>query len=103
MPQWLVTARDGDDPEAPARRQAARPAHLAFVAPMVERGEIMLGGALLDGAGVMVGSTAVVEFADRAALDAWLARDPYVTGGVWQEIEVQPFRVAVRAPLKPAG
>ncbi len=98
MPQWLVTAHDGDDPEAPARRQAARPAHLAFIAPMVERGEILLGGAILDEAGGgMVGSSVVAEFPDRAALDARLERDPYVTGGVWRKIEVRPFRVAVRA------
>lgn len=103
MPQWLVTAHDGPDPQAPARRQAARPAHLAAIAPRVERGEILLGGAILDEAGTMVGSSVVVEFPDRAALDAWLERDPYVTGGVWQRIEVRPFRVAVTAPGKPAG
>lgn len=96
MPQWLVIAKDGSDPEAPGRRQAARPAHLEGIAPMVERGEIIAGGALLDDEGRMVGSAVMCEFPDRAGLDAWLARDPYVTGGVWQEIEVRPFRLAVR-------
>ena len=56
------------------------------------------GGAILDDTGAMIGSATIVEFPDRAALDAWLARDPYVTGGVWQKIEVRPFRVA--APVK---
>jgi uncharacterized protein len=45
----------------------------------------------------MVGSMLLVEFPDRGGLDAWLEADPYVTGGVWKEIEVRPFRTAVGA------
>jgi uncharacterized protein len=97
MPQFLLIAHDGTDAEAPARRQAARPAHLASVAPLVESGRILVGGAILDAAGGMIGSALIAEFPDRAALDAWLAQDPYTTGGVWQRVEVMPFRVAVQA------
>src|SRR5690348_1772400 len=95
MPQWVVTAHDGGDAEALKRRMAARPKHLEQIAPRVERGEIIIGGALLNEAGEMVGSVSVVEFATQAELDQWLATDPYVTEGVWQRIEVRPFRVAV--------
>src|SRR4051794_25026663 len=95
MPQFLVIAHDGTDAEAPARRQAARAAHLEGVGPMVERGEIVAGGALLDEAGGMAGSAVVGGMAGRAAGDARLARDPYVTGDVWRKVEVRPFRLAV--------
>lgn len=95
MPQFLVIAHDGTDPEAKARRLAARPAHLDGVRPMIERGDMIVGGAILDEAGEMVGSVTIVDFPDRAALDAWLAADPYVTGDVWREVEARPFRVAV--------
>jgi|SRR5271165_6468623 len=95
MPQYLIIAEDGTDPEAPARRLAARPAHLAALAPHVEAGEIIVGGALLDDAAGMTGSVVVVDFADRGALDAWLAEDPYVTGKVWQTITVRPIRLAI--------
>ena len=95
MPQFFVLAYDGTDPDAPARRAAARPAHLEGVRPRVERGEIIVGGAILDDAGAMIGSVVLAEFPSRADLDAWLARDPYVTEGVWQRIEVKPFRLAV--------
>ena len=95
MPQFLVIAHDGTDPGAKARRLAARPAHLDGVRPMIERGDMIVGGAILDEAGEMVGSVTIVDFPDRAALDAWLAADPYVTGDVWREVEVRPFRVAV--------
>jgi hypothetical protein len=103
MPQYLVVAWDGPDPAARERRLAARPAHLANVAPMVAAGQMLIGGAILDAAGEMVGSTCMVEFATRAELDGWLAADPYVTGGVWQKVEIHPMRVAVQAtPRKPA-
>lgn len=96
MAQFLVIAHDGTDAEAPARRQAARPAHFEGIKGMVERGEILSGGAILDDAGKMTGSYVLAEFPDRIELDRWLAREPYVTGKVWQKIEVKPIRIAVR-------
>ena len=99
---YVVIARDGTDDDAKARRAAARPAHLERTAPLVERGAILLGGAILDDAGDMVGSVVLADFSTREELDAWLADDPYVTGGVWREIEVRPFRPAVGAWLPPA-
>ena len=37
-----------------------------------------------------------VEFDSKAELDQWLASDPYVTGKVWQDINVQQIRLAVK-------
>ena len=93
--QYLVIAHDGTDAEAPARRQAARPDHIEGVKALKESGAMILGGAMLDDGGQMTGSACVVEFETRAELDAWLENDPYVTGNVWQKIEVTPFRRAV--------
>ena len=101
MPQFVVIARDGRDAEALARRLAARPAHFEGIKPMAERGEILVGGAMLDGADKMVGSVVIVEFDSRADLDAWLAREPYVTGDVWRDIEIVPFRTAVPDAFTP--
>jgi uncharacterized protein YciI len=99
--QYLILAYDGTDPDAPARRLAVRAAHLASVAPMVEGRSIHVGGAILDERGGMIGSMVLVEFPSRVELDAWLENDPYVTGKVWQRIEVLPFRVAVPEQLRP--
>ena len=93
--QFLVVARDGDDDGAPARRMAVREAHIEGAKAMAQTGAMILGGALLDDQGAMIGSTCIVEFEDRAALDTWLNADPYVTGDVWRTIEVTPFRRAV--------
>ncbi len=45
-----------------------------------------------DGDGAL--ARRMVEFEDRAALDAWLNDAPYVTGDVRRTIEVTPFRRA---------
>lgn len=94
--QYLILAYDGTDPGALNRRLAVRPRHLEVARAMADAGTLREGGALLDEEGRMVGSMAIVEFADRADLDRWLETDPYVTGGVWQDIQVRPYR---RAPL----
>ena len=93
--QFLVTAYDGTDPDAPARRQAVREAHLAGARQLTEQGRFLIGGAILDDDGRMIGSCVIADFPDRAALDEWLDNDPYVTGDVWRKIDVRPFRAAV--------
>jgi uncharacterized protein YciI len=97
--RYAIIARDGTDPEAKARRLAVRPVHLERVTPFVERGRVLIGGAILDDAGDMVGSVLLTDFASREEVEAWLAEDPYVTGSVWKDIEVLDFRPAVGAWL----
>jgi uncharacterized protein len=93
--QFLVTARDGTDDDAIERRKRVRPTHLEAIAPLVENGHVLVGGAILNDDGDMIGSMLLVEFPDRSGVDAWLERDPYVTGDVWRDIDVRPFRAAV--------
>jgi uncharacterized protein len=93
--QFVVIARDGTDVDAVMRRQAVRPHHLEGIQPLVDAGNVLTGGAILDDDGNMRGSVLLVDFPSREELDAWLDHDPYVTDGVWQQIEVVPFRVAV--------
>jgi uncharacterized protein YciI len=92
--QFLIIAHDGTDEGALDRRMAVREAHLVGARAMKADGSMIVGGAILDDDGRMVGSSCIVEFPDRAAVDAWLATDPYVTGDVWRKIEVRPFRCA---------
>jgi uncharacterized protein len=95
--QFLVVAKDDKDEGALERRRRTRPTHLESIQPLVDRGNVLVGGAILDEAGDMIGSMLLLDFPDRAELDAWLAADPYVTDGVWREVEVTPFRSAVGA------
>ena len=98
--QWLIIARDGTDKRAIERRMAARPAHLANAARLQASGHLLVGGALVDD-GKMIGSACIAQFATRAELDEWLRTDPYVTGHVWQDIQVLPYRVAPHYDFPP--
>ncbi|MGQ3673373.1 YciI family protein [Xanthobacter sp. TB0136] len=99
--QYLVTMLDGTDADAPARRAAVRPRHLARAEQFQHAGNLLIGGALLDEAGHVIGSAAVVQFHSRAALDEWINNDPFFLEGVWQNITVQPYRVAPHYNIAP--
>ena len=99
--QWLIIARDGTDEQAQARRMAARPAPLDNAARLQAEGHLLVGGALVDDDGRMIGSACVAQFATREELDAWLRTDPYVTGNVWQDIQIMPYRVAPHYDFPP--
>lgn len=92
--QFLLVAFDGTDPEALERRMKARPEHLEKIAGLKKKGEFLLGGAILDEDEKMTGSMIVYEFPDRAQLDKCLEMEPYIIQGVWEKIEIRPYRLA---------
>lgn len=77
-------------------RRANRAAHLEFVArdPSIFR----YGGALLDESGKMVGSLMLVELPDRAALERFLAEEPYSKAGLFDPYYVRETRQVVPEP-----
>jgi uncharacterized protein len=92
--QFLLTAYDGTDSEAPERRLKVRGEHLEKIAMLKRSGGFIFGGAILDEAGKMIGSMIVYDFPDRNSLDEKLKDEPYITQGVWKQIKIQPFRLA---------
>ncbi|MFN8391080.1 MAG: YciI family protein [Bdellovibrionota bacterium] len=91
--QFLVIGHDGKDPEALNRRLAARQAHIELGNELRDKGNHLVAAAILDDQGKMVGSTLIVDFESREELDQWLAKEPYVTGKVWEKIEVTRCQV----------
>jgi len=92
--QFILIAYDGTDPGAMERRMKVREEHLSKVAVLKKEGVVLFGGAILDDEGKMIGSSIVYEIADRQALDERLKDEPYISGGVWKQIEIRPFRLA---------
>jgi uncharacterized protein YciI len=92
--QYLLTAFDGTDKDAESRRLEVRPEHLQKISFMKKKGEFLLGGAILNEEGRMIGSMILYEFPDRKTLDERLKDEPYFTCGVWEKIEIVPFRLA---------
>jgi len=74
-------------------RAARRPAHLEFVAE--RQHQILYAGPLIE-EGRMIGSLFVFDVPDRAALDEYLASDPYFTGEtIFASIEIYESRKMV--------
>lgn len=92
--QYVVHAYDHTGPDALDRRMAARPAHLAYVGQLKEKGQFLLGGALLDPDGKMMGSMLIIDMETEDQLNNYLKSDPYIVQGVWDRIDVKPFRQA---------
>jgi uncharacterized protein YciI len=95
MPHFCVIAHDRPEPGRAERRQGSRRPHFERMKPAVEHGTVLLAGSMLGEDGTMATSVLVVDFPDRASLDAWLAEEPYVRDGVWGQVEVKPMFVAV--------
>lgn len=94
LKQYFITAYDFTDAEALDRRMAARPAHLEGVRKLKETGNFLIGGAILNPEGKMIGSSLFMQFRNEEELQQWLTEEPYVNGKVWDKIEIKPFRVA---------
>lgn len=92
--QFLLVAYDGEDTGALERRMSVREEHLEKIAILKKSGEYILGGAILDDEGKMIGSMILYEFPDRKSLDEKLKSEPYIINGVWNKIDIRPFRVA---------
>jgi hypothetical protein len=91
---FLVIGYDGDDEGALERRLAVREDHLALSAQAHQNKEKLLGGAMLNDDGQMCGSAGIFEFDSREELDAFLEKEPYINGKVWQRVEIFPFNIA---------
>jgi len=92
--QFILIAYDGTDPGALERRMSVRQEHLEKISEMRKAGEFIFGGAVLNEEGKMIGSMIIYEFPDREALDSRLKEEPYISGKVWKDISIQPFRLA---------
>jgi uncharacterized protein YciI len=80
-----------DKPGHAETRSSNRPAHVEHL--KAHNDQLLLAGPLLsDDGAAMIGSLLVVEMADRAAVDAFLAADPYAKAGLFQSVTVRPFR-----------
>ena len=79
----------GRDVPGSAPRRRHRAAHLGYVAD--KQHLIVYAGPLLED-GRMVGSIFVFDVSDRAALDAYLADDPYFRENIFDSVEIWESR-----------
>ena len=96
MPLFVVTCTDQDG--TVEKRLAVRPQHLARLEQLDAEGRLIVAGAmpkdLSNPQAGFYGSTIIVDFDSREALDAWLQDEPFLKEGVYAKIEVKPFNKA---------
>lgn len=79
----------GKDKAGGELRRRYRAAHLEFAAAHQE--SVIYAGPLLEES-AMIGSLFVFDLADRPALDAHLAADPYFTQAIFETVEIYESR-----------
>lgn len=86
---FVIIGHDG--PEGARLRPSVRPAHLANLKPLLEQGRMIIGGPFTDGSGSLM----IVDMESQAEAEEFARNDPYVKQGVFESIEVRPFRKVV--------
>jgi len=82
-----------DRPGAGELRARNRPAHLEYLRGKAS--QIRAGGALLDASEQPIGSLLIIEAADQASAEAFAAGDPYRLQGVFERVEIRPWRAVL--------
>ena len=83
--KFVIIGYDGPDGEA--KRKVHRPAHLANLEPLNQKGHVILAGPLTDKAGSLL----VLEFDSQEEAEQFAHNDPYTVHGVFQRVEIHPF------------
>ena len=92
MPLFLINARDKID--SLNLRLANRTAHLAWAAEYTSQ-IAMAGPVFLDDGETMAGSTFVISFDSLNDAMAWAANDPYARAGLFERVEIVPFKWSI--------
>lgn len=94
---WYVIYAQ-DYPDSLAARLAARPAHVERLKSLLEQGRLLLAGprpaidAEDPGPAGFLGSLVVAQFDSLDDARQWADEDPYVAAGVYESVEVTPFK-----------
>jgi hypothetical protein len=94
MNQYLVTAYDYTDEGALKRRMDVRPHHLDGAKALKANGNYVIGGAMLNEDGKMMGSIMILQFENEEQLEAWKQNEIYITQKIWESVDIKPFKVA---------
>ena len=90
--RWVVLAHDRLD--AGTTRADTRERHLAWITGSGDH-VVRAGPFLSDDGERMLGSLLIVDFPDRAAVEAWAAEDPYVHAGLFESVTITAWKQTV--------
>ena len=85
-----------DKPGHAQVRAANRAAHLDHLGR--HAGNVVMAGPTLgDDGAAMTGSVLIVEFPDRAAVEAFAAADPYAQAGLFESVAIRAWKKVIPA------
>ena len=82
-------------------RLAARPGHVARLKELADQGRLLAAGPnpAVDsedpGPAGFTGSVIIAEFDSHEDAQAWADADPYIAAGVYQRVEVKPYKLVL--------
>jgi len=91
MPKFAIIGHDRAD--AGSLRADTRPRHLEYLGTVTER--IVVAGPMGSESGDPIGSLIIAEFDDLAAARAFAAADPYAQAGLFESVQVSPWRQVI--------
>ena len=71
--------------------EAARPAHRAYLASLVERNQLFASGPFTDDSGALI----IYEAASAADAERLLQGDPFYQNGVFQKYQLRPWNPVI--------
>ena len=96
MPYFVLTCTDHEG--SLEKRLTIRPQHVERLQQLDDAGRLIAAGAHPkdpnDPQAGFLGSTIIVEFDSREALDAWILDEPFLKHGIYASIEIKPFNKA---------
>ena len=96
MPLFVLSCTDREG--TLEKRLATRPLHLARLQQLDAEGRLIVAGAMpkdpSNPQAGFYGSTIIVDFDSREALEEWLQEEPFLKEGVYAHIDVKPFNKA---------
>ena len=84
--KFAIIGHDG--PDGPLKRPIHRPGHLERLQALATEGRLILAGPFTDKAGSLV----VIEADSLEEAKTFAQEDPYTIHGVFQSVEVHPFK-----------
>ena len=96
MPYFVLSCTDKEG--TLEKRLAIRPQHVERLQKLDDEGRLIVAGAMpkdpTNPQAGFYGSTIIVDFDSREALDTWLKDEPFLLEGIYANIEVKPFNKA---------
>ncbi|UCC30357.1 MAG: hypothetical protein JSU86_19420 [Phycisphaerales bacterium] len=94
MPHFVMIGWDG--PEGAGRRDRLREQHIAHVHELAREGRIVFAGPIRDDANERsIGVVIILEADSLKEVRQLIDRDPYVAGGVFKSMTVNPFKQVI--------